>query len=45
MDSTAVTLCSENQIPIVVFDLLKEGNMVRVVSGEAIGTLIGGAAG
>ncbi|MGH2927706.1 MAG: UMP kinase, partial [Solirubrobacteraceae bacterium] len=44
MDSTAVTLCSENQIPIVVFDLLKEGNMVRVVSGESIGTLIGGAA-
>ena len=44
MDSTAVTLCSENQIPIVVFDLLKEGNMVRVVNGEAIGTLIGGAA-
>lgn len=44
MDSTAVTLCSENQIPIVVFDLLKEGNMVRVVNGETIGTLIGGAA-
>ena len=44
MDSTAVTLCSENQIPIVVFDLLKEGNMVRVVNGEAIGTLIGEAA-
>jgi uridylate kinase len=41
MDSTAVTLCSENEIPIVVFDLLKEGNMVKVVLGEEIGTLIG----
>ena len=45
MDSTAVTLCSENQIPIVVFDLLKEGNMMRVVLGEEIGTLVGPAQG
>ncbi|MDR0359252.1 MAG: UMP kinase [bacterium] len=41
MDSTAVTLCRENGVPIVVFDLLKEGNMVKVVMGDDIGTLVG----
>jgi uridylate kinase len=41
MDGTAVTLCRENGVPIVVFDLLKEGNMVKVVMGDDIGTLVG----
>ena len=38
--STALTLCMDNGVPIVVFDLLKEGNMERVVSGDPIGTLV-----
>ena len=40
MDSTALTLCMDNGVPIVVFDLLKEGNMERVVRGDQIGTLV-----
>jgi uridylate kinase len=43
MDNTALTLCMDNGVPIVVFDLLKEGNMMRVVRGEKIGTVVGGA--
>ncbi len=41
MDNTALTLCMDNGVPIVVFDLLKEGNIERVVVGEEIGTLVG----
>jgi uridylate kinase len=41
MDNTALTLCMDNGVPIVVFDLLKEGNIERVVLGEEIGTLVG----
>jgi len=40
MDLTAFTLCNENQLPIVVFDMNTEGNLLRVVKGECIGTLI-----
>jgi uridylate kinase len=40
MDNTALTLCMDNGLPIVVFDLLKEGNIGRVVAGEPIGTLV-----
>jgi uridylate kinase len=40
MDTTALTLCMENKLPIVVFDLHKAGNIRRVVSGESIGTLV-----
>jgi uridylate kinase len=40
MDSTAVTLCMDNKLPIVVFDLLGTGNIRSIVGGEAIGTLI-----
>jgi len=40
MDATAVTLCRENTLPIKVFNLRVPGNMRRVASGEAIGTLI-----
>lgn len=42
MDSTAVTLCMENRIPIVVFDLHQRGNVRRAVLGEEVGTLVGG---
>jgi uridylate kinase len=42
MDMTAFTLCMENQLPIIVFDMNKEGNLLRVVSGERVGTLVKG---
>ena len=40
MDSTALTLCMDNRLPIIVFDLLTEGNIERVVLGDDIGTLV-----
>ena len=40
MDNTALTLCMDNGVPIVVFDLLKEGNLERVALGDEIGTLV-----
>ncbi len=42
MDATAVSLCRENELPIIVFDLREEGNIRRVVTGEHIGTLVHG---
>lgn len=41
MDSTAITLCMDNDIPIVVFNMMESGNMKRVVMGETIGTFVG----
>ncbi len=41
MDSTAITFCMDNKIPIVVFDLLGEGNIKSILRGEQIGTLVG----
>jgi len=43
MDNTALTLCMDNNVPIVVFNLLEPGNIERVVLGEEIGTLVGAA--
>jgi uridylate kinase len=45
-DATAISLCMDNRLPIVVFDLLGDGNIGRAVRGERIGTLVstGGAA-
>jgi len=40
MDQTAFTLCSENELPMVVFGMQTEGNILRVVQGERIGTLV-----
>ena len=40
MDMTAFTLCMENKLPIIVFDMNKKGNLLRVVNGEQAGTLI-----
>ncbi len=40
MDATAVSLCMDNDLPIVVFDLMGKGNVVRAISGEPIGTLV-----
>lgn len=41
MDQTAFTLCHENELPIVVFDMNKPGNLYRLVTGEKVGTRIG----
>ena len=40
MDATAVALCRDNKLPIVVFELMEPGNVVRAVRGEPIGTLL-----
>lgn len=40
MDATAVSLCMDNKLPIVVFNINKEGNIKRVVLGEGIGTIV-----
>ncbi len=40
MDMTAFTLCKENNLPIIVFDMNKPGNLKKVLSGEPIGTLV-----
>ena len=40
MDTTATSLCMENQLPIVVFDMNRQGNIRRVVLGEKIGTVV-----
>jgi uridylate kinase len=42
MDATAVSLCMDNNIPIVVFDLFRKGNLKRVVEGKTIGTIVTG---
>ncbi|PSO48407.1 MAG: UMP kinase [Cyanobacteria bacterium SW_9_44_58] len=42
MDGSAIALCRDNNIPIVVFNLLYRGNIMRVVKGEPVGTLVGG---
>jgi uridylate kinase len=44
MDSTAISLCMDNDLPIVVFDLTERGNVRRVVMGEEIGTTVSRAA-
>lgn len=41
MDSTAVSLCMDNQIPIIVFSIREKGNVLRAVMGEKIGTVVG----
>jgi len=41
MDSTAVTLCMENDLPIVVYDVRKAGNLRRIVEGEEVGSTVG----
>ena len=40
MDTTALTLCMENRLPILVFDLAVPGNIARAVQGQKVGTLI-----
>lgn len=40
MDSTAISLCMDNNLPIIVFNLLREGNIKKVILGEKVGTII-----
>ncbi|HET7059418.1 MAG TPA: UMP kinase [Nitrospiraceae bacterium] len=40
MDSTAITLCMDNKLPLIVFNLKESGNLLRVVQGDKIGTLV-----
>ena len=40
MDMTAFTLCQENNLPIIVFDMNKAGNLIEVVKGVEVGTLV-----
>jgi uridylate kinase len=42
MDSTAISLCMDNNLPILVFNMLEPGNILRAVSGVRIGTLVHG---
>jgi uridylate kinase len=42
MDMTAFTLCEENKLPIIVFDMNKEGNLLKLLNGDKIGTLVKG---
>jgi uridylate kinase len=44
MDSTAISMCRDNGLPIIVFNLRKPGNIRRAVMGETIGTWVGGEA-
>jgi uridylate kinase len=41
MDSTAITLCMDNKLPIIVFALQQPGNLRRVIMGESVGTKVG----
>ncbi len=40
MDMTAFTLCKENNLPIIVFDINRENNLLRIIQGESVGTLV-----
>jgi uridylate kinase len=42
MDGTAVTLCRDNSMPIIVYDLKQKGNLRRIVGGETVGTIVKG---
>jgi uridylate kinase len=42
MDATAISLCMDNNLPIIVFDLTTEGNIKKVISGGEIGTIVQG---
>jgi uridylate kinase len=42
MDATAISLCRDNHLPLVVFNLQKKGNIKRVICGKPIGTVVGG---
>jgi len=45
MDTTAISLCMDNKLPIVVFDLMEAGNIKRIVLGEPVGSIVSSSAG
>jgi uridylate kinase len=45
MDTTAISLCMDNKLPIVVFDLTRKGNIRRIVTGEPVGSVVSADAG
>jgi uridylate kinase len=45
MDTTAISLCMDNKLPIVVFDLMRTGNIKRIVLGERVGSIVSSSAG
>lgn len=45
MDTTAISLCMDNRMPILVFDMMRPGNIVKAISGEPIGTIVSIAGG
>jgi len=42
MDATATSLCMDNNLPMIIFDLTRRGNIKKVVLGEEIGTIVKG---
>jgi len=42
MDATAISLCMDNNLPVIVFNLNAQGNIKRLVAGEHVGTLVSG---
>jgi uridylate kinase len=40
MDLTAITMCSENNLPVIVFDMNREGNLLKVLKGDPVGTVV-----
>ena len=40
MDATAISMCMDNQIPLIVFDMFGKDNLMKIVKGEQIGTLV-----
>jgi uridylate kinase len=40
MDATAITLCMDNDLPIIVFDLTSPGNIRKIIAGDPIGTIV-----
>jgi uridylate kinase len=42
MDSTAISLCMDNRMPIIVFNLKEKGNIKRIIYGEQIGSIVKG---
>ncbi len=42
MDSTAISLCMDNGLPIIVYNMMKKGNLKKIIEGKQIGTIVGG---
>jgi uridylate kinase len=40
MDTIAISLCMDNRLPIIVYDLKKKGNLRRILNGERVGTIV-----